>query len=97
MSRRLHLPDVRNVVVKITHPKALKVNQTSNSGRDSKGRSFKTSNASEDSSSRWFSHLCRLPFMLLALSIAFLIQLGNTAEVLFGNTYGNTVLTHLLS
>ena len=75
--------------------KAPKVNQTSNSGHDSKGSSSKTSEASENSSSRWFSHLCRLPVMLLTLLFACLTQLGNAAEVMFGNAFGNTVFDSL--
>ncbi len=78
-----------------SHPNAAKVIRTSNSGPDSKGKSAKTSTASEYSSSRWFSYLCRLPFLLLALFIVCLVQLGNTAEVMFGNTFGNVIFGSL--
>ena len=64
---------------------------TSNSRRESKGRSAKTSKASEDSSPRWYSYLRRLPYLLLALLVACLAQLGNAAEVMFGNAFGNII------
>ena len=76
-----------------TQPKAPKIKRTADSRRDTKERSSKTSNSSEDSN--WFSSFRRLPVLMFALLFTCWTQLGNAAEVMFGSAVGNMVFDSL--
>ena len=60
---------------------------TANSGHDTKEKPAKTPNTSNSSHS--FSSYLRIPILLFAFLFACCTQLGNAAEVIFGNAVGN--------
>jgi hypothetical protein len=70
-----------------SQPKAPKVKGTANSGRDRKEKHAKTPTTSDDS--HGFLSFRRIPILLFAFLFACWMQLGNAAEVIFGNAVGN--------
>ena len=78
-----------------SQPKAPKIKRTPDSGRDAKEKPAKTTNTSEDSNG--FSSFRRLPVLMFALLFTCWTQLGNAAEVMFGNAVGNIFFDFLAS
>ena len=74
-----------------SQPKSSKVKGTANSGRNTKEKhakfAAKTPTTSDDS--HGFSSLRRIPVLSFAFLFACRMQLGNAAEVIFGNAVGN--------